>query len=280
MKLQRLWKSIIIQLFFIVCILFLSICQANEIGEIDNQNIKNVGLTKKLINSTPILSFVSKDLAIDNETIGNEFDSNMTELSSARYLKEIAYNDRKKRNVVRVIDLILGATWIAVGFATKDTDGFNDGMSINKAIAFGFGGMNIFQGTNLLISQSQAEIEYSKLDTLKNSYQKHTNALSAIRRIAKENKGRRISRGVIGLGIGAILIANPFGNKKEFKDNSPNREIGAICILEAIYNFTALSFAERTLARYKINEKLSESYKVQLKSNFIDEMQLVLTKNL
>ncbi len=280
MKLKLSWKSFIIQQFFIVCILFFSICHANETGEIDNQDIKNVGLTKKLVNSTPILSFVSKNLAIDIETNGNDFDSIMIESSTARYLKEIAYNDRKTRTVVGVIDLILGATWISVGFATKDTDGFDDGMSIKKAMAFGFGGMNIFQGTNLLISHSQAEIEYSKLDTLKNTHQKHKNALDAIRRIAKENKGRRISRGIIGLGIGAVLIANPFGNKKEFKDNSLNREIGAICILEAIYNLSAPSFAERTLTRYKINEKLSESFKVQLKSNFTDEIRLVLTKNL
>ncbi|MCP4703384.1 MAG: hypothetical protein GY865_02140, partial [candidate division Zixibacteria bacterium] len=129
-----------------------------------------------------------------------------------------------------------------------------------------------------ITSSSPTESEYNRIMDSYNFSQRQEIANKSLKYIVNIEKKRRLSRGVLSLALGiAYGMIQPI-QTSDGKNSFINPVLSFLNIGVAFSNFFSLSPTEKILRQYNKNPKLNNSLKVQIRSNYSNELQFVLFK--
>ncbi len=271
-----------LKLAMFVILLCASITSANE------SKPNKLSISDRFLNNSSLILSYPITIAKTNEIAQDTLISNSSRQLALEYVEEASENGKKTRLLNGYFNFASALMWIIVGLADKgenntfyfddDYPEFDDSPTARNA--YRFAAMHSLIGIGYLTSSSPAESEYVELLEINDLAQRQDAATKSLEYIAKKEKRRRISRGVFSVVLGtAYVVIQPIQTSAG-KSSILNAILGTFNIGVAAYNFGSPSNAENSLKHYNRIIKSDKSLKVQLRSNYSNEIQLVMLKNL
>ena len=209
--------------------------------------------------------------------------------SALDIISDISRHSRWERIQYGIVDFSISAFWIAVGLIDKEGDHqvinghtyYRDiyGDSPRTRESFGFAGLYALMGIGYFGSSSPAESQHRRISSINDPALQQSEAMEALKIIAKKEKRRRISRSIFSFALGTAYAAFRPIQTAHNNDSIFNIVFGAFNLFVGAYNISTPSYGETALRNFQASHQSINPLKTQLRSNYKDEIQLVLIKN-
>jgi len=143
---------------------------------------------------------------------------------------------------------------------------------------YGTAAISAISGLTEISRYNEINTEYLKIAQIADTGLQNKSAIEAMERMAHRRKTQRYGIATVQLAVSLFyFIVQPLEGSR--KDESANNLLGAAHLYASGLEFIFPSPAEKTLKRYRKDLELNNPAQVGIRTNYKDELQLVLFKN-
>ncbi|MCP4706303.1 MAG: hypothetical protein GY865_17030 [candidate division Zixibacteria bacterium] len=257
-------------IFVLIVILF---CSTQSIANESNSN--KLSINSRLHDNSSLILSYPITLAKTDEISQDNFGLNKP--LAEDYLKSISNHGKKTRIQQGISEIINGVIYLGFGISyNAKTD---DKYSPITAAFVSVGVLFTINGIHRLTNYGPEENEYSRINSISDFEICQEEATESINHFAAMGRKKRTSGATIDFLFTVFyILGQPIEDADGNEEKLINIGLGAIHFLSGIIRLGTQSHAEKTLEQYKRDMESDNSLKVQIRSNYSNELQLVLFK--